>query len=118
MRMSGSGALTRRDAVPLRAPEVAVIVVVPCATAVAMPLAASMVAINGLLLDHVNVALMGLPAASRAVAVNVCVPPINTLTALGPTVTDEQGCDGETVLRGFGAPVTKSREGSLEFVHP
>lgn len=59
----------------------------PGAIAVTLPLEFT-VATDVLLLDQVNVAGIGLPAGSFAVAVSVDEPPTARLSVAGETVTD------------------------------
>src|SRR5262245_7202216 len=70
---------------------VALMVASPCATPDARPVALT-VAIDGSLVDHVNVApVTGLLFASNALAVNCCVPPTAIVGLTGATVTDAIG---------------------------
>ncbi len=84
---TGTGAriVTVAAAVPLTVPLAALIVVVPADNAVNFPLA-SIVPTAVLLLVQVMVAAIALPFWSFGAAVNVCVPPTNTLAVAGVTV--------------------------------
>ena len=87
---AGSGA-TVIVAVPLIPSTVAVMVAVPAATAETVPVAET-VATAGVLLLHVTARpVSDAPAASRAVAVSACTPPITREAVAGVTTTEATG---------------------------
>jgi hypothetical protein len=84
--------VTVSTAVPDLPELLAVMLVVPAATPVALPLAGSNVATAVLLDNHAKIAPgIAFPLASLATAENCCVLPIKILAGLGETVTETTG---------------------------
>src|SRR6266487_1398589 len=112
----GADEVTVTTAVPLLASLVAVIVDVPAATPVTMPLI-STVATAAALLTHVTTrAVSALPIESLGVAANCTVCPIGTVAVAGATATDATGANRPSSCRRSHAAAAQTAPSSNTFL--
>src|SRR6266550_2784802 len=112
----GADEVTVTTAVPLLASLVAVIVDVPAATPVTMPLI-STVATAAALLTHVTTrAVSALPIESLGVAANCTVCPIGTVAVAGATATDATGANRPSSCRRSHAAAAQTAPSSTTFL--
>jgi hypothetical protein len=75
----------------------AVIVAEPAPTPVTLPVADTVATVGSVVAQMTDRPAIGLPASSRAVAVNCCEAPTRSVNSSGETVTDATGTETDTV---------------------